>query len=68
MTSHLSASQKKKKKGKVGVKEFFATSYLVTKSQITSLTLCLALPFAQSLKWFYTHTHKHQRSAVSKVP
>lgn len=72
MTSHLSASQKKKKKGKVGVKEFFATSYLVTKSQITSLFLAHSLsgsPFRSVTQMvLHTHTHKHQRSAVSKVP
>lgn len=59
MTSHLSASQKKKKKGKVGVKEFFATSYLVTKSQITSLFLAHSLsgsPF-RSVTQMVLHTH-----------
>lgn len=60
MTSHLSASQKKKKKGKVGVKEFFATSYLVTKSQITSLFLAHSLsgsPFRSVTQMvLYTNT------------
>lgn len=62
MTSHLSASQKKKKKGKVGVKEFFATSYLVTKITNNlliprSLSVWLSLSLSHSNGSTHTHTN-----------
>lgn len=73
MTSHLSASQKKKKKREGGCQRVLRN--LIFSDKITnnlliprSLSVWLSLSLSHSNGSTHTHTHKHQRSAVSKVP